>query len=108
MGSLPPALPAPQASPQHPAPQGLLVERQAIFLGQVFGRQGRPEAFLRAAGILRAYQLQNSFAESARLGTVGRPPAVAMLQTVGPFFPVPPPQTLGLPVAELQNLPGIH
>src|SRR5260370_29455672 len=64
MGSLSPALPAPQASPQHPAPQGLLVERQAIFLGQVFGRQGRPEAFLRAAGILRAYQLQNSFAES--------------------------------------------
>src|SRR5258708_9249986 len=39
---------------------------------------------------------------------MGRPSRTAMLQTVSAFFPVALPEPLGLPIAELQNLLGIH
>src|SRR6266478_2053113 len=72
------------------------------------GRLSRPETFLQAAGILRANQLQNLFAERSWLGMVGRPSRAAMLQTARSFLPVAPPKALGLTVAELQNLRSIQ
>src|SRR6266478_2165251 len=72
------------------------------------GRLSRPETFLQSAGILRANQLQNLFAERSWLGMVGRPSRAAMLQTARSFLPVAPPKALGLTVAELQNLRSIQ
>src|SRR5579863_701701 len=100
--------PATSTGLQHPAPQGLGVKVQAIFLGQMFGRQGRPETFLQRAGILAAHQLQNFFAESAGLGALRRSPGVAVLQTLRPALPESFPQTLGLAIAEPQNFRSIQ
>jgi hypothetical protein len=44
-------LPAPQPFRQHPTAQRLVIHSNAVFLGQVFGCQGRPKSFFLRTGI---------------------------------------------------------
>src|SRR5215831_10094664 len=55
---LPLSTSAPQPFRHHPAAQGLVVDLQAVFLGQVFGCQCRPKSLLLRTGILPLDQSQ--------------------------------------------------
>ena len=56
-------LPAPQPFLPHPKSQGFVIQHDAVFFGQVLGRQRRPESRLLRTGIFFSNQMQNSAAQ---------------------------------------------
>jgi len=108
MRTFSPARAHPQSLLQHPAPQRLFIDVQPVFFGQVLGSQRRPEPSLFRPGILLSNPSQHLLPELLWLGSVGTFPRTAMLQSLGTLLPISPPQTLGLPVTQLQYLCGVH
>ncbi len=93
------ASPTPQPRFQHPAAQGLVIDPDPVFFGQVLGRQSRTETLALAAGILALDQAQHAPSQLRGLAPIRLPPGIAMLQTFSPALPIPPPHPLRLPVA---------
>ncbi len=94
----------PQPRRKHPTTQGFASDFDAVIGGEMFRRQGRPEALAWLTVIVLAHQLQNLFA-SLVIAAIGGAPDVAMHECLAPAFAVTLLQALRLTVAQLQQLP---
>lgn len=78
MDALQPVFPAnPNTGADHPLPQGLDAEIQAVKLGQLLGRQGRAKI-----GVALTHNAQNGLTEHRAQSSVARPAALPRNQTV--------------------------
>src|ERR1039458_333917 len=105
---LPLASPPPQPFRQHPPPQRLRIDPHPVFARQMFGRQRRPKSPSLASPVLLLHQLHHPPAKPRRLGSRARSSRTAMLQPFGPFFLIPLPQPLRLPVTYPREAGAIH
>ncbi len=69
----------------------------------MLGRQSRPAALVRFAGVVFAHQLQHSLANFRRLGAVRYPAHVGVLQCFCPSRAVAPPDPLALAITAIQH-----
>ena len=95
---------APQAGGEHPEPQCPHRYLQIVVLSQMLGRQSRPEALVRFAGVVFAHQLQHSLANFRRLGAVRYAAHIAVPQRLGPSCGVASPDPLDLAITDLEHL----
>ena len=95
---------APQAGGEHPKPQGPHRYLQIVILSQMLGRQRRPEALVRLAGVVLAHQLQHPLANFRRLGAVRYAAHITVPQRLRPSRGVASPDPLGVAITDLEQL----
>jgi hypothetical protein len=91
---------APQPFGQHPAAHRVDGDHFAVFTGQMFGRQRRPEPHADRAAVLRANQGDDPTALRLGIRAVRAAAHAAMAQPFGPLRPIAAHQPLRLPVPD--------
>jgi hypothetical protein len=80
-------LPAPQTFRQHPAAQRFVVDHNAIFLGQVLGRQRRPKSLVDRTAVLLPHQREDPLALGRLARRIRAAAHAAMLQPLRALGP---------------------
>ena len=95
---------APQARGEQPTAERLARHLQSVIGSQMLSSEGRSETLVWLAGIMLLHQPQHSLAKLRGLSAVGASPHVAVHQRLRASFAVTFLHSLGLAIADLQQL----
>src|SRR5262245_15229023 len=94
----PPAGPTPQPRGQHPPPERFVIHGDAVFRGQVLGRERRAKPLAHASAVFGPDQRDDPRAQARRPRPIRPPPRTPMLEPFRTALAIPVRQPLRLPV----------
>ena len=93
----------PQPRRQHPPAQRVVMHRDAVFARQMLGGQRRPKPHVDRPAVLLPHERQHPLTLGRGPRMIRRATRAPMLQSLRPFRPIPPRQTLRLAIAHGQQ-----
>jgi hypothetical protein len=97
---------APQPRRQHPPPQRVVMDGDAVFARQMLGRQGRPKPHVHRPAVLLPHRCPTHAPVRPSAAHDSTRPPRSGAQSLRPFRLVPPRQTLRLAIAHGQQPRG--